>query len=130
MRSCTTGFASATRGDGGGGDGCFAAAGVGAPTGATAAADGVLALELWRSGRYALLLTDCHMPNMDGFELTATIRREQTTHLPIIAVTANAMQGEDRRCRDAGMDDCLCKPLRLHELGPMLSKWLPHQEPA
>ncbi len=94
------------------------------------AADGVLALELWRSGRYALLLTDCHMPNMDGFELTATIRREQTTHLPIIAVTANAMQGEDRRCRDAGMDDCLCKPLRLHELGPMLSKWLPHQEPA
>ena len=94
------------------------------------AADGEQALALWRSGRFALLLTDCHMPHMDGFELTGSIRREQAAglHLPIIAVTANAMQGEAQRCRDAGMDDYLCKPLRLDELGPMLSKWLPAQE--
>jgi CheY-like chemotaxis protein len=94
------------------------------------AADGALALTLWRSGRFALLLTDCHMPNMDGYELTAAIRREESpgSHLPIIAVTASAMQGEDQRCRDAGMDDYLCKPLRLDELGPMLSKWLPARD--
>ena len=91
------------------------------------AADGALALTLWRSGRFALLLTDCHMPHMDGYELTAAIRREESpgSHMPIIAVTASAMQGEDQRCRDAGMDDYLCKPIRLDELGPMLSKWLP-----
>jgi signal transduction histidine kinase/DNA-binding response OmpR family regulator len=91
------------------------------------AEDGVVALEMWRSGRYALLLTDCHMPNMDGFELTTAIRHEEKNgaRLPIIAVTANAMQGESDRCREHGMDDYLAKPLRLHELGAMLKKWLP-----
>jgi PAS domain S-box-containing protein len=94
---------------------------------AQVAKDGAVALAMWRSGRYALLLTDCHMPHMDGFELTATIRREEPvgTHAPIIAVTANAMQGEAQRCLDNGMDDYLCKPMRLKELGPMLYKWLP-----
>jgi HPt (histidine-containing phosphotransfer) domain-containing protein len=82
---------------------------------------------MWLSGRYALLLTDCNMPNMDGFELTAAIRHAQWEgpRLPIIAVTANAMQGEAMRCRERGMDDYLSKPLRLNELGPMLAKWLP-----
>jgi CheY-like chemotaxis protein len=63
------------------------------------AVDGVAALSMWRTGRYALLLTDCHMPNMDGFELTAAIRAEEQPgmHLPIIAVTANALQGEAER---------------------------------
>ena len=85
------------------------------------------ALEKWRTGRFALLLTDCHMPLMDGFELTALIRAEEGTgpHKPIIAVTANAMQGEAQRCLDSGMDDYLSKPLRMTELGPMLAKWLP-----
>ncbi len=91
------------------------------------AEDGVVAMEMWRTGRYALLLTDCHMPRMDGFELTAAIRAAESPHQhhPIIAVTANAMSGEARRCLDAGMDDYLSKPLRLHELGLMLAKWLP-----
>jgi CheY-like chemotaxis protein len=91
------------------------------------AEDGAQALQMWRSGRYALLLTDCHMPTMDGFELTQAIRQAEPegTHLPIIAITANAMQGEAQRCRARGMDDYLSKPLRLKELGPMLSKWLP-----
>jgi PAS domain S-box-containing protein len=99
--------------------------------------DGALALKMWRDGlaqrddqpgRYALLLTDCHMPNMDGFELTEAIRATEpdALHLPIIAITANAMQGEAQRCRERGMDDYLSKPLRLTELGPMLVKWMPH----
>jgi CheY-like chemotaxis protein len=100
--------------------------------------DGALALEMWREGlaehdddrpdRYALLLTDCHMPNMDGFELTESIRATESDdmHLPIIAITANAMQGEAQRCRERGMDDYLSKPLRLTELGKMLAKWMPN----
>ena len=91
------------------------------------AKDGVAALHMLISGRYALLLTDCNMPNMDGFELTNAIRHAQWSgpRLPIIAVTANAMQGEALRCRERGMDDYLSKPLRLSELGSMLAKWLP-----
>ena len=97
------------------------------------AIDGEQALTMWRTGlnaprpRYALLLTDCHMPNLDGFELTAAIRASEPggTHLPIVAITANAMQGEAERCHDRGMDGYLCKPLRMRELGDMLNKWLP-----
>ncbi|MBB1074445.1 PAS domain S-box protein [Rhodoferax sp. 4810] len=94
---------------------------------ADVAMDGVQALAMWQNGNYALLLTDCHMPNMDGFELTAAIRQLEPpgTRHPIIAVTANAMQGEADRCRAAGMDDYLSKPLRLQQLRPMLAKWLP-----
>jgi CheY-like chemotaxis protein/HPt (histidine-containing phosphotransfer) domain-containing protein len=90
------------------------------------AEDGVVALDMLRSGRYALLLTDCNMPNMDGFELTAAIRHAQGEgqYLPIIAVSANAMQGEAMRCLERGMDDYLSKPLRLNELERMLAKWL------
>jgi len=91
------------------------------------AEDGVEALALWRSGRHALLLTDCHMPRMDGFELTESIRKAEPagTRLPIIAITANAMQGEAQRCKDHGMDDYLSKPLRMDELARMLARWLP-----
>ena len=93
------------------------------------AEDGVVALRMWKAspGRYALLLTDCHMPNMDGFELTAAIRDAEPkgSRLPIIAITANAMQGEAQRCRERGMDDYLSKPLRMNELGSMLARWLP-----
>ena len=101
------------------------------------AQDGVVALKMWQSGlersdacvsgRYALLMTDCHMPHLDGFGLTAAIRQAepQGTHLPIIAITANAMQGEAQRCRERGMDDYLSKPLRMQELAAMLDRWLP-----
>ena len=94
------------------------------------AEDGAVALQMWHAGlnqRYALLLTDCHMPNMDGFALTEAIRQAEPhgTRLPIIAVTANAMQGEAQRCMERGMDDYLSKPLRLEELGQMLNRWLP-----
>ncbi|MFZ4623088.1 MAG: PAS domain S-box protein, partial [Rhodoferax sp.] len=98
---------------------------------AEVAEDGREALEKWQSGRFALLLTDCHMPQMDGFALTAAIRQAEGAgvRLPIIAVTASAMQGEVQRCLDAGMDDYLAKPLRLQELAPMLAKWLPQARP-
>ncbi len=91
------------------------------------AEDGREALEKWRTGRYALLLTDCHMPHMDGFALTQAIRTSESPgqRLPIIAITANAMQGEAQRCLQAGIDDYLSKPLRLQELAPVLKKWLP-----
>jgi len=100
---------------------------------AEVAVDGEEALQMWQSGRYAMLLTDCHMPKMDGFELTAAIRQAEPVgqHKPIIAITANAMQGEAERCRAGGMDDYLSKPLRMHELGVTLAKWLPlPQAPA
>ena len=97
------------------------------------AGDGERALQMWRDAqlsapnRYALLLTDCHMPRMNGFELSEAIRQSEPagTRLPIIAITANAMQGEAQRCRERGMDDYLSKPLRLAELGAMLAKWMP-----
>ena len=97
---------------------------------ADVAEDGRIALEKWRNGHYGLLLTDCHMPNMDGFALTEAIRQSEDAgrSAPIIAITANAMHGEARRCLDAGMSDYLSKPLRLQELGPMLAKWLPMSE--
>ena len=103
---------------------------------AEVAQDGEIALRMWRLGhgrqRYALLLTDCHMPRLDGFELTHAIRASEPAQdrVPIIAVTANAMQGEAQRCIERGMDDYLSKPLRLHELGRMLAKWLPQQARA
>ena len=93
------------------------------------AADGAIALQMWQANRrrYALLLSDCHMPNLDGFGLTQAIRLAESggTRLPIIAITANAMQGEAQRCLARGMDDYLSKPMRMTELAAMLQKWLP-----
>ncbi len=94
------------------------------------AADGVIAFKMWQTGKYALLLTDCYMPNRDGFELTSLIRQSETagTRMPIIAVTANTLQGEGERCKACGMDDYLSKPLRLSQLELMINKWLPSQK--
>jgi CheY-like chemotaxis protein/HPt (histidine-containing phosphotransfer) domain-containing protein len=93
------------------------------------AQDGAIALKMWQSEphHYALLLTDCHMPNLDGFGLTEAIRASEPvgTHLPIIAITANAMQGVAQGCRERGMDDFLSKPLRMKDLADLLDKWLP-----
>ncbi len=95
------------------------------------AADGDEALARWRGADYALLLSDLHMPRMDGYQLTAAIRAVETDkpggerRLPIIALTANALRGEALRCLDAGMDDYLAKPTPLAELKAMLAKWLP-----
>jgi len=92
--------------------------------------NGLEALEAWKAKHYALLLTDCNMPEMDGWELTKQIRESEseTDHIPIIAITANALEGEAERCLAVGMDDYLSKPIDMHKLETMLSKWMPVSE--
>jgi CheY-like chemotaxis protein/HPt (histidine-containing phosphotransfer) domain-containing protein len=99
---------------------------------ADVAGDGQEALALWHEGNYALLLTDLNMPNMDGYELSASIRMEEqgANHLPIVALSANAFHGEAMRCYAAGMDDFLAKPTPLVSLRAVLDRWLPPAELA
>jgi len=96
--------------------------------GADSAADGREGLKAWSAGRYAIVFADVHMPRMDGFEMTAEIRRLEAAdgrpRTPIVAVTANAMAGEDERCRAAGMDGYLSKPVGLPRLRATLQRWL------
>jgi CheY-like chemotaxis protein/HPt (histidine-containing phosphotransfer) domain-containing protein len=89
--------------------------------------DGQAALVRWRQGDYTLLLCDLHMPVMDGYELVAAIRAEETAdrRRPLLALTANALDGEAERCKAAGFDDYLTKPLPLTELKARLETWLP-----
>jgi two-component system, NarL family, sensor histidine kinase EvgS len=100
-----------------------------------AAEDGAQGLERWRSGRYALLLSDVHMPRMDGYEMARAIRAEEAellaqgkpiTRTPIVALTASALKGEAERCLAAGMDDYLAKPVGIPALAATLQRWLPH----
>ncbi|GAB4521790.1 MAG: hypothetical protein Fur0018_02690 [Anaerolineales bacterium] len=79
-------------------------------------------------GHYALILMDVQMPEMDGLMATRQIRTWESTHgghIPIVALTANAMSGDRERCLEAGMDDYLSKPLRKADLQAVLQKWLP-----
>ena len=96
------------------------------------AADGREALGRWQSGDYALLLTDLHMPEMDGFELVRAIRESEAgqRHMPIVALTANALKGEREHCLSAGMDDYLSKPVQLDDLQATLTKYLSIDEPT
>jgi signal transduction histidine kinase len=98
------------------------------------AVDGLEALALWRPGRYAAVLADMHMPRMDGYTLAAEIRlREKAAACaatPIIAVTANAMRGEEEHCLAAGMDAYLAKPLTIQRLSETLGRWIAFAPPA
>ena len=107
--------------------------------------NGQEALTALKKGEYAAVLMDCQMPVMDGFQATRNIRENEasiasretsdpferntchasrfTPHIPIIAVTANAMQGDRERCLAAGMDDYLSKPIKLDELRTALARW-------
>jgi signal transduction histidine kinase/HPt (histidine-containing phosphotransfer) domain-containing protein/ActR/RegA family two-component response regulator/prephenate dehydratase len=96
---------------------------------ADTAADGSEALAAWAPGRYAAVLADLHMPAMDGYELTRRLRAAEAEHgnrsTPIVAVTANAMRGEEERCLAAGMDAYLVKPVAIDRLRATLERWLP-----
>ncbi|MBP2306054.1 response regulator [Azospirillum melinis] len=98
------------------------------------AADGEQALAAWRAGRHRLIVTDCHMPVMDGYELARRIRAEERDgrrRTSIVAMTANALSGEMERCLAAGMDDYLAKPVTLAQLSQVLGRWLEaHPLPA
>ena len=85
------------------------------------------ALECLRRRDYPLLLTDLHMPEMDGYDLAVAIRGAEAglRRMPIVALTANALKDEAKRCRALGMDDYLTKPMQLADLELVLNKWLP-----
>ena len=93
------------------------------------AEDGRKGFERFTAGRYAIVLTDVHMPVMDGFELAQAIRRHEAEHglprIPIVANTANVTEEEVERCAAAGMDDFLGKPAPMPSLAVTLRRWLP-----
>ncbi len=96
------------------------------------AANGRRAVEAWRRGGWDLILMDCSMPEMDGFEATATIRAQEAgsgRHVPVVAMTANTQPADIAHCRAAGMDDHLPKPLTIEALGAVLERWLGVQAP-
>ncbi len=95
--------------------------------------NGAAALAAYQPGRHGLLLTDFHMPEMDGFGLTAAIRKLESERnlprLPILALTADALTGVEQQCLDAGMDGYLTKPIDSRKLSAMLAQWLPQALP-
>lgn len=93
------------------------------------ATDGRSVLAMLESERYDLILMDCQMPVLDGYDTAREIRRRETAeqggYVPIVAMTASAMRGDRERCLAAGMDDYIAKPIDGNKLGQLLDRWLP-----
>jgi signal transduction histidine kinase/CheY-like chemotaxis protein/HPt (histidine-containing phosphotransfer) domain-containing protein len=97
------------------------------------ATDGLRALDKHASGKFELIFMDCFMPEMDGYEATAEIRRREAClnrRTPIIALTGNVIEGARQRCLAAGMDDYLAKPFTLDQMKAVLTTWLRQSAPA
>jgi CheY-like chemotaxis protein/HPt (histidine-containing phosphotransfer) domain-containing protein len=96
---------------------------------ADTADDGAKALAAWTQGDYAAVLADIHMPGMDGYALVRCIRASEAERregrTPVVAVTANALKGEEERCFAAGMDAYITKPVNIDRLHDTLARWLP-----
>jgi CheY-like chemotaxis protein len=94
----------------------------------TVVGNGTEALETLRRGHYSAVLMDCQMPGMDGYEATGMLRAMERLHggrrMPVIAMTAGAMEGDRQRCLDAGMDDYIAKPVNLASLEAVLRRWI------
>ena len=87
--------------------------------------DGLQALEKFQPGKFDLVLMDCQMPNMDGYEATREIRkRESGAELPVLALTANVTEGDIRLCKEAGMDEIITKPFKPGDLASKISLYL------
>ncbi|MFT5756458.1 MAG: signal transduction histidine kinase/ActR/RegA family two-component response regulator [Alteromonadaceae bacterium] len=95
------------------------------------ACDGSEGIKQWEKNTYKLILSDCHMPVMDGYEMTVSIRElersQKRVAIPIVAVTGAAMSGDSDLCIKAGMNDFVSKPVTIAALKKILKKWYPHE---
>jgi CheY-like chemotaxis protein len=99
----------------------------------TVANNGVEALEQLEHSSFDLVLMDVQMPEMDGLAATRELRRREAstqTHVTVVAMTAHAMKGDRERCLESGMDDYLCKPIRMKDMTAKLEELFPHSGPA
>lgn len=94
----------------------------------TIAKNGIQGLDLWKNKNYDVILLDCHMPVMDGFEMAKEIRKKEEydnlPRIPIIAITADALNGDADKCYACGMNDYLAKPIEIISLEEKLSQYL------
>jgi two-component system, sensor histidine kinase and response regulator len=93
------------------------------------ASNGLEALAAWQHGAHDMIFMDCQMPEMDGFEVTRKIRalekERSLTPIPIVAMTASAMEGDREACLQAGMDDYISKPVKIEEIKKLLQRNFP-----
>ncbi len=95
----------------------------------TVAENGKEALQHFKKGKFDLILMDCFMPEMDGFEATKALRKlKNGKKIPIIAFTANALQGDREKCLAIGMDDYITKPVKQRDIERILTKWTPKEK--